>query len=219
MYYFYENEVYIFRQEINVDKVEIEQLKKQIIKNCSRITHMEYDTDYAPRLNNSLVRYYKETFVGYKDYFEESRRVMHYSYDLFIPPKLVKLIDRLLNDDASVIAEINNYDYKSEITIDDIINAKNDELEITNKNSYSEKIKILKDLEKLAYDKELNKNQQSTEEFYHKLLSMIIMKNPIMYRKKDLREFMYFFDVDIKIENGVHVSLEKNAPKTRKKTK
>lgn len=144
---------------------------------------------------------------------------MHYSYDLFIPPKLVKLIDRLLNDDASVIAEINNYDYKSEITIDDIINAKNDELEITDKNSYSEKIRILKDLEKLAYDKELNKNQQSTEEFYHKLLSMIIMKNPIMYRKKDLREFMYFFDVDIKIENGVHVSLEKNAPKTRKKTK
>ena len=72
---------------------------------------------------------------------------------------------------------------------------------------------------KLAYDKELNKNQQSTEEFYHKLLSMIIMKNPIMYRKKDLREFMYFFDVDIKIENGVHVSLENNTPKTRKKIK
>ena len=117
------------------------------------------------------------------------------------------------------IEEIINYDYKSEITIDDIINAKKDELEITNKNSYSEKNKIIKDLEKLAYDKELNKNQQSTEEFYHKLLSMIIMKNPIMYRKKDLREFMYFFDVDIKIENGVHVSLEKNAPKTRKKTK
>ena len=40
-----------------------------------------------------------------------------------------------------------------------------------------------------------------------------------MYRKKDLREFMYFFDVDIKIENGVHVSLENNTPKTRKKIK
>ena len=50
MYYFYENEVYIFRQEINVDKYEIEQLKKQIIKNCSRITHMEYDSDYANAL-------------------------------------------------------------------------------------------------------------------------------------------------------------------------
>lgn len=219
MYYFYENDYYFFRKEISIDKEKIEQLKKQIIENCSRITHTEYDSDYAPHINNLLVRNYSEVFVGYKEYFEETRRIMHYSYDLLIQPKLVKLIDRLLNDDISAIEEIINYDYKSEITIDDIIKAKNEELEIIDNNSYAKKIEVLKKLEKLMYDKELNKNQQSTEKYYHKLLSLIVEKKAIQYRKKDLREFLDFFDADLKIENGVHVFLENNPQKTYKKTK
>lgn len=219
MYYFYENDYYIYRKEISIDKEKIEQLKKQIIENCSRITHTEYDSDYAPNINNLLVRNYSETFVEYKEYFEETRKVMHYSYDLLIQPKLIKLINRLLSDDISAIEEIINYDYKSEITIDDIIKAKNEELEIIDNNSYAKKIEVLKELEKLMYDKELNKNQQSTEEYYHKLLSLIVEKKTIQYRKKDLREFLYFFDKDLKIENGVHIFLENNPQKTYKKNK
>lgn len=149
MYYFYENDYYIYRKEINIDKEKIEQLKKQIIENCSRITHTEYDSDYAPHINNLLVRNYSETFVGYKEYFEETRKVMHYSYDLLIQPKLVKLIDRLLSDDISAIEEIINYDYKSEITIDDIIRAKNEELEIIDNNSYAKKNRSFKKIRKI----------------------------------------------------------------------
>ena len=67
------------------------------------------------------------------------------------------------------------------------------------------------------YDKELNKNQQSTEEYYHELLSLIVEKKAIQYRKKDLREFLDFFDADLKIENGVHIFLENNPQKTYKK--
>ena len=84
------------------------------------------------------------------------------------------------------IEEIINYDYKSEITIDDIIKAKNKELEIINNNSY--------------------------------LLSLIVKKKTIQYRKKDLREFLYFFDKDLKIENGTPVYSQNNAQKTYKKT-
>lgn len=221
MYYYHENENYIFRDEITIDKYELKKLRRDVINNCSLIVHTEYNTDYAPTLDESLVRNYKEDFVCEKEYFEETRDVIHYSYDELIPPKLVNLIDRLLNEDPTVIQDIRNYDYKSEKTIDDMIEEKNKELENTDEKMYDKRIVILQELKKLAQDKELNKNQHSTEEYYRRLCSFINCSEQFRIPKSDLNlnNVLEFLDIELKLENGRLVYIQKNTAKVFKKKK
>ena len=221
MYYYHENEWYIIRDEINIDKYELKKLRNEVINNCSLIVHTEHSSDYAPTIDQSLVRNYKENFVCKKEYFEETRDVIHYSYDKLIPPKLVTLIDRLLNDDPTAVHDIRNYDYKSETTIDKMIEEKNKELENTDKKMSNKRIMILQELKKLAHDKELNKNQQSTEEYYGRLWSFTKYSRRICMPKRDLNlnNVLEFLNMDLKIENGLLVYVQNNTSKVFKKKK
>ena len=221
MYYYHENEWYIIRDEINIDKYELKKLRNEVINNCSLIVHTEYNSDYAPTIDQSLVRNYKEKFVCKKEYFEETRDVIHYSYDKLIPPKLVALIDRLLNDDPTAVHDIRNYDYKSETTIDKMIEEKNKELENTDEKMSNKRIMILQELKKLAHDKGLNKNQQSTEEYYGRLWSFTKYSRQIYMPKSDLNlnNVLEFLNMDLKIENGLLVYVQTNTSKVFKKKK
>ena len=221
MYYYHENEWYIIRDEINIDKYELKKLRNEVINNCSLIVHTEYNADYAPTIDQSLVRNYKENFVCKKEYFEETRDVIHYSYDELIPPKLVTLIDRLLNDDSTAVHDIRNYDYNSEKTIDKMIEEKNKELENTDEKMYNKRIMILQELKKLVHDKELNKNQQSTEEYYGRLWSFTKYSRHICMPKSDLNlnNVLEFLNMDLKIENGLLVYVQNNTSKVFKKKK
>ena len=219
MYYFYKNNDFIYKKSISFDNDKIDKIRNGLINNCSVIIHREYDSDYAPTLDNSLVRNYNEAFVGYKEYFEENRRVIHYSYDLLIPPKLVNLIDRLLSGDVTALHEIHyNYYFGFEKTIDDMIESKNNELRKTQNKNATNTIKILNELRELMKCKELNKNQISTYDYYYQLLNCINEKTVSKLDKKTFDKVNNFFDNNVVIEKGKIIN-EDNNTKIYKKTK
>ena len=174
MDYFLKNEEIVEKYLISFNKEKIEQLKEKIIDECSFIEHKEFSSDYFPTFSNKkLIRNLKEIKVGDKEYFEETRAVYLYSFDQYEPPYLVKLIDRLLNNDEKCIREILNYDIYAKISIDDKIKLANQELmKINAEDIYQKKIK-LKELEDLVKTKELNKEQQNIEPYYKQLIGLI----------------------------------------------
>ena len=56
MIYYKRNGEVIEKYQIDFDKEEIEELKNQIINNCSYIRQVEYDSDYSPRFTNEIIR-------------------------------------------------------------------------------------------------------------------------------------------------------------------
>lgn len=216
MYYFYDNEKTIIKQEITFYKDEVKKLRNEVIKNCSVITHEEYDSDYDPMIDDCFIRSYQKKFIGQHETYEGYRNFYHYSYNLLTPPYLVRLIDRLLIDDPTVIYEIDHYDYTKEASIDNKINEKKEMCNKISDGDYDKKISILKELEKLAYDKKLNNKQVPTRDYYYKLLSYIQKKNVFELDKNYLNNVRNFLDLDIEIKDGIILSTPKNTKQYKK---
>ncbi len=197
MYYYLKNEAIVEKYLISFNKEEIEQLKEKIIDECSFIEHKEISSDYFPTFSDKkLIRNLKEIKVGNKEYFEETRGVYLYSFDQYEPPYLVKLIDRLLNNDEKCISEILNYDIYAKKSIDDKIKLANQELmEINDEDIYQKKIK-LKELEDLVKSKELNKEQRSIEPYHKQLIGLIKFDLVDSMSIDDLNRAIFFLGLE-----------------------
>lgn len=219
MYCFYDNGNIISKMKITICRDEIKDLRNEIIDNCSIITFEEYDSDYEPNTNNCFFRNYKKQDIGTKEYFEEIRTLYHISYELFTPPYLVSLIDRLLKNDPSSLYEIDHYNYQKEKNIDNIINEKSFKCKSIDDKNYSEKIKALKELKKITQDKELNKTQVSTEGYYYRLLGYIQRENVCNIDKNNFYSVINFLDMDVGIINNIILNKRDNTEKQYKKIK
>ena len=217
MYCFYDNGNIISKMEITTCKDEIKDLRNEIIDNCSIITHEEYDSDYEPHINDCFIRNYKQKLIGTKEYFEETRMLYHISYELFTPPHLVSLIDRLLRNEPAALYEIDHYNYQNEKDIDDIINEKSYMCKKIDDKNYSEKIKALKELEKLTQDKKLNSTQISTEGYYYRLLGYIQRENICNIDKNIFSSVLNFFDMNMGVIDGIIVNKKDDTAKQYKK--
>ena len=176
MLYFRKNDDVIEKYQVNFDKEKIKKLKQEIINNCSFITHIEYEGDYAPILSNEIVRNFTYTPTGKeREYFEETRDIYHYSYDRYEPPYLVALINQLLllNDNSKVIDQILNYEIASKSTIDDKIELAYKEFKEIDPENATKKAEKLKELENLLKAKKLNINQQNIDLYYNQLIELI----------------------------------------------
>lgn len=174
MFYFKYNDDVIEKYKVNFDKDKIENLKKEIINNCSIINHIEYESDYSPKFVDEIIRNFLCVPTGKtKEYFEESRKIYLYSYDEYIPPYLVKLINELLNDNSKIIDEILNYDVCIKSSVDDKIEMVNQEFNKIDFENTIKKIEKLKELELLLKEKELNSNQKNIYLYYIQLVELI----------------------------------------------
>ena len=105
MYYFKYNDTSIEKYIVNFNRDELLRLRNSVIVNCSELVHREIDSENELRVNRKITNL-KKYKVGNK---------YHYSYDEYIYPRLVALIDMLLKHDDRAIDGINN------IKEDDII--------------------------------------------------------------------------------------------------
>lgn len=182
MYYFIKKEDVVEKYEVSVDKIKLANLRSEVINDCSEITHQEYDEfeKYFPRKSDIFVRNLKQTrlkLIDFNDLYTPSEYLYHFSYDEYKPPHLVTLIDKLLNDDDSVLDEIYHP------TIDTKIIPFAERVKLANKqlaeidDSDLESMKVLaKEVEELADQAILNKNQKPVMEYY-KLLQNLINLN------------------------------------------
>lgn len=181
MIYFKMYEGVIGKYHVSFDKKKIEELKTNIINNCSYIKHRELESDYRPRFTEEIIRHFKcEETKKKKVYFEETRSVYLYKYDEYIPPYLVKLIDKLLNGVVNALDGILSYDIGS---------------------SFKEQIdKKIKEV-----NQELNKNQHSITTYYKELLELIDIKLIETLQVSELSKIENFFEVELFSKGKVKV--------------
>ena len=198
MLYFKKNNDVIEKYEIDFDKEEIENLRLEIIDNCSLVEHKVYQgIDLLMSIDKSLIKNFSSTKVGEKEYFEETKDVYLYKYDEYKPPYLVKLIDRLLENDSSVLGEIFNYDAISSVSIDDKINLASEEFAKIDPQDTRKRLEKLKELENLLRTKELNVNVQSVYLYYIRLLALIQIELIDKISISDIRKIEEFLEVKL----------------------
>ena len=214
MFYYKLVEDKLFKYNVLFNKDKIEELKDEIIDNCSFIKHVELDSDYGPSVDFNLIRNYRCYDTG-KDmeYFEEVRSIYHYSYDLLEPTRLVYLINALLNGNPEAIDEIMNYHIYKTSKIDRDIKAKKKEFDNLASNNIKKKKEVLKELEGLIKLKDLNKNQVSEEEYYKQLLNLIKFDLVDIVNLGDVHRMERFFNTEF-----VRINYNKNKTKSHVKS-
>lgn len=213
MFYYEESDNVLEKYQVFFDREEIEKLKLEIIDKCSFIIHKEYESDYSPIISkNDIIKNFRSTNTGkQKEYFEETRDICAYSYDEYIPPYLVNLIDELLNGNSDAISKIINYGnsiYTS--TIDEKLSLLNQEFNDINSEDITKRISKLKEIEELLKSKELNKNQQNIGPYCCKLLKLLSFKLIDSVSLSDINKMETFFDTKL-------YNKEKNYTKSLKK--
>ena len=175
MIYFKRNEENIEKYNVTFDKDKIKELRTEIIEKCSFIKHYEFESDYGPRFTkNDIIKNFRRSNTDkVVEYFEETRDVDLYSYDKYIPPQLIDLIDQLLDGYTKAINKILKYEVSVKPTLDDKINEVNQDIINMVPENISQRKEKIEELEKLLKEKELNQNQKSIDEYYEKLLSLI----------------------------------------------
>lgn len=212
MLYFRKNDDVIEKYQVNFDKEKIKKLKQEIINNCSFITHIEYESDYAPILSNEIVRNFTYTPTGKeREYFEETRDIYHYSYDRYEPPYLVALINQLLllNDNSKVIDQILNYEIASKSTIDDKIELAYKEFKEIDPENATKKTEKLKELENLLKAKKLNINQQNIDLYYNQLIELIKFNLIDSLPINELNKIESFLEINLSSEVEISDSNKK----------
>ena len=212
MLYFRKNDDVIEKYQVNFDKEKIKKLKQEIINNCSFITHIEYEGDYAPILSNEIVRNFTYTPTGKeREYFEETRDIYHYSYDRYEPPYLVALINQLLllNDNSKVIDQILNYEIASKSTIDDKIELAYKEFKEIDPENATKKVEKLKELENLLKAKKLNINQQNIDLYYNQLIELIKFNLIDSLPINELNKIESFLEINLSSEVEISDSNKK----------
>ena len=104
MYYYKKEGDIIEKYNLTFDSQKIEDLKEEIILNCSEIHHKEYRSDYCHQFSkNDIIRNLKSSPT------KEYEGINLYSYDVYIPPYLVNIINKLLDNDISALDELLYY--------------------------------------------------------------------------------------------------------------
>lgn len=198
MIYYKQNNECIEKYNITFDEEKLSRLKEVIIKECSFIEHKVVTSEYGAGYKyESLVKNLSYKKVGEHEYWEETRDIYRYTYDEYIPPRLVFLIDSLLKEYPSSIDEIFNYNINEDISFDQRVKKATEEFNKIDINSIYEKKEKLKEIDNLLKAKELNKDQKSIEPYYQELISLIHFELVDKLLVNDIYKVETFFDKEI----------------------
>ena len=208
MYYYKKEGKDIVKYEVLIDKEKLTKLRFEIIEKCSYIKHIkEIETRgmVSFRTNKTIldhIRNYSEKYIGrreYDDFYQTVENEYLVEYDYYTHPLLIQLIDDLLNGNTNSIEKIRKY--KEEI-LDKEKDILKEQQEIIKKlNNMTEinkekQIHLLNENQEklLEYykEKELNKNQVSSNKYKNKVLSCITLNKKEIIPYKTVLEVMKF---------------------------
>lgn len=102
MKYFKLDKNEIVKYEININKQELEKIRKEIIDNCSVITHKCYKTNIKFNNIDSLI------YRNYKEKYIEEEKVYEISYDYYSCDSLIRILNELLDDNLNELDYLYN---------------------------------------------------------------------------------------------------------------
>ena len=102
MKYFKLDKNEIVKYEININKQEIEKIRKEIIDNCSIITHKCYKTNVKFIINDPLI------YRNYEEKYIEEEKVYEISYDYYSCDTIIRILNELLDDNLNELDYLYN---------------------------------------------------------------------------------------------------------------
>ena len=208
MYYYKKEGKNIIKYEVIIDKEKLTKLRYEIIQKCSHIKHIK-DIETrgmgSCRTNKTIfdhVRNYSEKYVGireYNDFYSMPEDEYLVEYDYYTHPPLIQLIDDLLNENTNSIEKIKKYKEEIEDKEKDILEEQQEILKKLNSMTEINKEKQIhllnENQDKLLEhykEKELNKNQVSSNKYKTKVLSCITLNQKETISYKNVLEVIKF---------------------------
>ena len=212
MYYFKVKEDVIEKYQVIYDREKLTALNDRIIDECGELKHREHETeDLMSAAVSKHVKNYKSTRIMNKEYDTETRPVYHISYDEYVPPTLSRLIDRLLDGDASIVGEILNFKVP---TVEGAYAKINSILAEVTDDSAEEKDceKMFNAMESALEEKDFAEKHEIGP-YYDALMKEIELKLVAVLPMSKIREFEIFFDVEF---DSKMVNSQKETPYYKK---
>lgn len=192
-------ETKIQKYEVSYDYCKIKALREKLINDCSNIIKREITSTMCPHCDENNKEYRKiinHGVVRVQEYNDgPDKDVCRYTFDEYCYPDIISLIDRFLNNDASVISEI--YEYKTKFDrsyLDEEITKQLKKIEGIALEKVDEKIKGYQELKELINYKTLTKREVKEEMYYEELLKIIKMKELDTYLYSDYLKYQQFFE-------------------------
>ncbi len=154
---------------------ELLKIRREVIERCSEIIHHDYEATNGPNIRDPFkIRNYIHFPVSGSSKIEG--KTYRFVYEEYRYPYLVKLIDRLLNNDKRVFYELENIDFSKElVSFEEKIDRVSKELDsIPNKNIRDKREK-LNELEYLLMQSEYNRRQVSVIPYYQMVIDLLNM--------------------------------------------
>lgn len=195
-----EEEMDIVKYEVEINREELIRIQKEMIDNCSIITHYQYqaeNTMSADYLKKYDIRNYTETLVGTKEYDDgPDTEIYLRDYDEYYHPLLAHYIESLLNGDTSFLPEIITYKGNRLVT-EEISSIKQTMIEELNKPLININLdslaKTTDELRNLQEIEKRNKNQKSDMEYHKKVMSNIKLTEIERLDKKAVESVEQFY--------------------------
>ena len=189
----------INKYNVEFDSDELSKLRIESINNCSTIIHHEENSVWGPSDRDILkIRNLERSSkpVGVHEYNDAAdENVYHYSYDEYVYPQLVDIIDGLLFGDIralnmlynDVVLDAKDYDGYIRMALKRFENA----------DSIEEKKSILNKINECLEEKSLNANRKPIDEYYTKVKNLISYLFIDSIKVSDIQSVMIFFDNDL----------------------
>lgn len=204
MFYFKYYDDKIEKYVVEFDRELVEELGVEIIDNCSLIVHHEEDLTLGPNKNNTLKirNYHKGPKVGeYSHECGPDEPIYHFSYDEYIYPSLITIIDKLLRGDSDAIDEINNYNPEidnAKISFNKEIEKLSRKIDLIDNLDIKNKQLKLKELEVLVAKAQLNKDRKHIDSYYEQLKELLSYELLATISTEEVKKVNRFFSKKLK---------------------
>ena len=196
-YYLVQNGDFFEKYLVTYDKLELIQLKKELIEKCSTIYHETAVLTFSP-LEYHFVNGENRNVLELEE-VDVYRKNIHlpnahrYSYDFYEYPLLVAIIDNILNGNIQSLLYAK---FEEKVDYEKLIAYKNEKLNNLVTDNPWERNQMLKELDKLIILADCNKNQRGTL-YYKERFKKIFSKELIdTIKVKDVKHTLEFFNAD-----------------------
>ncbi len=200
MIYFEKGRNETIKYEVTYNVEEIKTLIDEIIDNCGAKKHITKDSTLsseelisnAKRENIKIVNLKRTRTNKTTSYCDtsEDKEIYEYNYTSIKYPTLAVLLNRLLDGDQNAINEIMNYEIEYPENYDNII-------DWFKKNTHDQSIFF-----SLQEEKELNKNNISTEGYYNKVMKLLNFKVIEKINNTTIDAYNNFFSTNTNIPSN-----------------
>ncbi len=208
MIYYKEENGYITKFDVQYNAEELESIRDNLIRDCSRKTHVITENTISPEElinpNKEAIEHLQTRHTGkiwsYSD-ISEDKVIYEYDYVHILYPRLAYLITELLQGNNEAIYQIlEGYQNEEVINYAELItNEKKDILELVGTKP-NEAINKIKHIQVLEEEKGLNKYRLATSGYYDELISKLEFVILGRLSTEFMNAYNEFFDLDSSLE-------------------